>query len=186
MDLFKLTIHPDWEQDFQVALVDDPAIERDWQKFSKQMKFKIQDEDRRIISGFAMIAEEKIPRWDEERGHYLVKFTKEAIWDIALRFFKNQLTQNTNEMHQTGQFSEGVFIFESIIIDSKRNIMTPEGFGEEPDGSWFISMKVDNDEIWEKVKAGEYRGFSIECRFNEELVTDIDEFLKDLEVTHLK
>lgn len=132
-----------------------------------------------------MIADMKIPRWDPERGHYFVKFEKDAIWDIVLKFFKNQLTQNTNEMHQTGVFADDVYIFESIIIDSKRNIMTPEGFEDEPDGSWFISMKVDNDEVWEKVKDGTYKGFSIECRFNEELVDEVDDFLNELEVTLL-
>jgi hypothetical protein len=34
-----------------------------------------------------------------------------------------------------------------------------------PKGTWVISMKVNNDEIWNKVKLGEVKGFSIEGYF---------------------
>jgi phage head maturation protease len=34
-----------------------------------------------------------------------------------------------------------------------------------PKGTWMISMKVNNDDIWQKVKAGEIKGFSIEGYF---------------------
>jgi hypothetical protein len=182
MDLFKLTIHEKYVDEFQIALVDDPAIESNWQAFSKQQQaFKVQDEDRRIVAGYAMIADMEIPRWEPERGAYNVTFTKESIWDIALKFFKNSLTNNTNEMHDSGNLSEGVFVFGSMIIDKDMGVTAPIGFDQEADGSWFIFMKVDNDEIWEKVKAGEYVGFSIECRFKEELVSpDVNDLIEDL------
>ncbi len=187
MDLFQLTIHEDYENEFQIALVDEPAIESDWQKFSKQQQFKVIDEDRRIVAGYAMIADKEIPRWDEERGKFKVKFTKESIWDIALKFFKNRLTTSTNEMHDSGNFAPGVFVFGSVIIDEAMGDLAPEGFINEADGSWFIKMFVGDDEIWEKVKSGEYMGFSIECRFKEELVSRdaVDDFLKQLKVTYL-
>ena len=99
-------------------------------------------------------------------------------FDIVYNFFRNGLNQNTNEMHQTGYLAEGVFVFESFILDKTRGIKAPEWFKQEADGSWFISMKVNNDEVWEKVKSGEYTGFSIENRFDH--VTDKEEELKRL------
>lgn len=189
MDLFKLTLHEKYQDEFEIALVDEPAIDSNWQAFNKQQfkkqQFQVQDEDRRIVSGYAMIADLKIPRWEDPdlggRGTYFVMFDKDAIWDIVLKFFDNQLTQNTNEMHQSGNLAEGVFVFESFIIDSSRGVTAPEGFEQEADGSWFISMKVNNEEIWEKIKAGEYTGFSIECRFREELVeSTVDDLLEEL------
>jgi len=186
MDLFKLTIHEDFEDQFQIALVDEPATDSDWEKFDAlKRRFQVQDEERRIVSGYAMIADLQIPRWEDPeqggRGEYGVMFDKSSIWDIVLRFFKNRLTTSTNEMHQTGEFAPGVFVFESMIIDKSRGIVAPKGFKQEADGSWFISMKINNDEIWEKVKNGEYKGFSIECRFKEELVAeDVDVFLSSL------
>ena len=185
MELIKYTVHEDYMNEFQIALVDEPAIESDWQKFSKQQQFQIQDEEKRIVSGYAMIADKKIPRWDEKtKQGFLVVFDKQAITDIALKFFKNGLNTQTNEMHQTGKFAEGVWVFESIIIDRQRGTLAPNGFKQEADGSWFISMKVDNEEVWEKVKKGEYKGFSIECRFKEEKVkADINELMRELELT---
>lgn len=185
MDLFKLTIHEAYQDEFQIAVVDDPATESGTQFFNNQEQFKVIDEDRKIVAGYAMIADKQIPRWDEERGKYKVMFTKESIWDIALKFFKNRLTTNTNEMHDSGNLAEGVFVFGSVIIDEAMGDIAPESFTQEPDGSWFIKMKIDNEDIWEKFKSGEYKGFSIECRFKEELVsTDaVDDFLNQIKVT---
>jgi len=169
MDLFVLDI-PDGEQiDFQIALVDEPATDSDWIAFSKEVKqsFIVQSEHKKIVSGYAMIADKEILRIDDERGAYNVVFKKENIEKIWLNFHRNSLSQNTNLDHQTGKLADGVFLCESFIIDSERGIKAPEGFKQEADGSWFISMKVENDEIWEQVLKGDYNGFSIEGRFQE-------------------
>ena len=178
MELLKLYLPEGENKEFQIALVDEPAIESEWHAFNNQHKFKVISDDRRIVSGYAMIADMLIPRYDAHRGYYNVKFTKQAIEDIVYNFFRNGLNQNTNEMHQTGDLAEGVFVFESFILDQSRGIKAPEGFKQEADGSWFISMKVNNDEVWEKVKSGEYTGFSIENRFDH--VNDKEEELKRL------
>jgi hypothetical protein len=185
MDLFSLDLPEGENKEFQIALVDDPAIERDWLAFSKQdnqfnfstkgdnfklisRNFSIESEDKRIISGYAMIADLEIPRFDEIRGAYNVVFRKEAIEKIWLNFQRNNLNTNTNIMHQTNDFAKGVFVCESIFIDSERGAKAHEGFTQEADGSWFISMKVENDEVWQQVKEGKFKGFSIEGRFTEE------------------
>lgn len=180
MDLFILDI-PDGEQkEFQIALVDEPAIESDWIAFNKHQNFKIQSKERRIVSGYAMIADLEIPRYDERRGYYNVTFRKGNIEKIWLNFHRNNLMTNTNEMHQSGKFAKGVFVCESFIIDSERGIKAPEGFKQEPDGSWFISMKVENDEVWDKVLAGTFKGFSIEGRFFERPAETFASKLKQL------
>lgn len=185
MDLFNLTIIEEFQDEFQIALVDEGAIESDTQFFNKQQQFKVIDEDRRIIAGYAMIADKEIPRFEDPneggRGKYKVKFTKESIWEIALKFFKNRLTTNTNEMHNTGHFAPGVFVFGSVMIDRAMGDLAPKKFITEADGSWFIKMFIENDEIWAKIKSGEYMGFSIECKFHEELVsTDADDFTDEM------
>jgi hypothetical protein len=88
-------------------------------------------------------------------------------------------------MHQSGQFAEGVFVCESFIIDSERGIKAPEGFKQEPDGSWFISMKVENDDVWNKVLEGTFKGFSIEGRFFERPAETFANKLKDLIKTNM-
>jgi len=184
MDLFKMVFPEGAQIDFQIAVVTDPAIKSDWIKFNKEHSFKVQDAERRIVSGYAMIADLKIPRYNEAtKEYYNAVFTKDSIWNIVYNFFRHGLTTNTNEMHQTNQFAEGVYVFESMVIDSARGVKAPDGFKQEPDGSWFISMKIENDSVWQKVVDETYRGFSIECKLIEEKMSAVDVFLSDLKVT---
>lgn len=185
MDLFILDIPDGDQKEFQIALVDEPAIESDWIAFNKHQNFKIQSKERRIVSGYAMISDLEIPRYDKRRGYYNVTFRKGNIEKIWLNFHRNNLMTNTNEMHQRGKFAEGVFVCESFIIDSERGIKAPEGFKQEPDGSWFISMKVENDDVWNKVLEGTFKGFSIEGRFFERPAETFANKLKDLIKTNM-
>jgi len=34
-----------------------------------------------------------------------------------------------------------------------------------PDGTWFVKMRIENDELWNKIKEGELKGISIEGYF---------------------
>ena len=156
----------------KVSFVDSPAIQRGWMAFNKQQRFKVQSEDRRIVSGALMVAGLPIYRRDES-GEYYVSFTASAIQSIVYKFMKENRTKEVNEMHETDV--DGVFLFESFIVDSTRGIRTPDGFDELPDGSWFGSFKVENDEIWKKVKDGTYTGFSVEGLFAEDMEKNIDE-----------
>lgn len=152
-----------------VALVDRPAIQLNWQAFNEQrpIKFQTFSEEERIVSGPLMVADLKIFRSDE-RGEYLVYFAPETIKKIVYKFFKNKYTGNVNPMHDSMLLLPGVFMCESFFINSSRGINTPNGWDALQDGSWFGSLKVDNDEVWnEYVKTGKFTGFSVEGFFNE-------------------
>jgi len=170
--LYTLEIGEDDQLDFQIAKVDRPAIESNWMVFDGQRRFSFKDEEKRIVQGYFMIADLPIYRRDAS-GEYYVKFTKQSIQNIAENFMKNGLTKNVNEMHQTGTLTKDVFVLESWLIDSKRGTTAPHGF-ESLDGSWFGSMKINNDEIWNKIKNGDFSGFSVEGDFmpTKELKTD--------------
>ena len=181
MEVIELTLTKGTELDFQIALVDSPAIESDFMAFKKQHQFKVISEDKRIVSGFAMMAEKPIYRRDDDGREYYVKFTSDSVKNIAEQFFKNNLTNKTNAMHQTDNFLEGVYVFESFLIDETRGINIPNGYDEAPEGSWFISMKVENDEVWESVKNGTFKGFSVEGIFDqaeEKYISDFKELVK--------
>jgi hypothetical protein len=77
-------------------------------------------------------------------------------------------------MHN-GQQVEGVYMFESFIIDKQRGISAPAGFDNIPDGSWFGSYKIENDEVWNLIKAGTFKGFSVEGFFLKKLIAATDE-----------
>lgn len=130
----------------------------------RKMKYSIQDEDKHIVTGPAMLANRPIYRFDDKRGAYMVLFTPDTIFKIAKKFARKQHHNNVNENH--ADIVNGVSMFESYIIDRNRGIMPPKGYEDADDGSWFVSYVVDNDEIWGKVKGGEFTGFSVEGVFD--------------------
>jgi hypothetical protein len=138
--------------------------ERKLKQIDRQ-NFAIQDEDERIITGPIMLADTPIYR-NDDNGEYYVVFSKETIKKIAQKFFKKGYQSNVNLMHDQGNLTEGLTMFESWIKDEKRGIQGLAGFEDTPDGSWFGSFKVDNDQVWQYIKEGKVRGFSVEGVFN--------------------
>jgi len=141
--------------------------------------FSFKTTDKQIISGPAMIPDQPIYRRGKDGEEYNVVFTKSTIQKIVERYFKNQYNSNFNIQHKKNMLAEGVYLIESFIIDSTRGIKAPEGFEDLPDGSWFISCKVDNEEIWnDYIKSGKFKGFSVEGLFTDrkvELVSNVEQ-----------
>jgi Putative phage serine protease XkdF len=134
-------------------------------KSIERQSFAIQDEEERIVSGALMLADTPIYR-NDGNGEYYVVFTKDTIKKIAQKYFKKGYQNNVNLMHDSGQIMEGVTMFESWIVDEKRGIKPMKGFEDVKDGSWFGSFKVENDDVWNMIKEGKVKGFSVEGIFN--------------------
>ena len=155
-------------------------------KNRKDFNFKIQDEVKRIVSGYFMIADLPIIRMNDKGERFYVVFRKDTINKIVDKFFKNGYSNNINLMHDKSDLANGVYVIESLIIDKERGIVAPNGFENAPDGSWWGSMRVEDDAIWEQVKDGTFRGFSVEGLFNnkegkkypEEIISKIREVVK--------
>lgn len=168
LPIYKLVISPDMDDDSEVdyvALVDRPAIQKNFLAFNERLKFEIISEDKQILSGALMLADVPIYRNNEEFGEHYVVFDAETIQQIAEKFFKRGYQSNVNEMHNPNKAVEGVTMFESWIVNREQGKMPIKGFEDAKDGSWFGSYKVDNKEIWDKVKSGEFQGFSVEGIF---------------------
>jgi hypothetical protein len=168
LPVFELIINKDEASDIEVsfvALVDKPAIERDFLTFKNDRIFFAVNEEKKIISGPAMIADQLIYRRTDE-GEFNVFFSKETVREIAIKFFKKDYQKNLNLFHDPALSVEGVTIFESFVSDSDRGVKPMAGFEDLPDGTWFISAKVDNDDVWKKIKSGEVKGFSVEGIFS--------------------
>ena len=168
LPIYQLEISEDLNDDVEVdfvALVDRPAIEKDFLKFKEaKANFVIQSEDRRIVSGALMLADTPIYR-NDQNGEYYVTFTKDTIEKIAQKFFKKGYQSNVNLMHDEALAVEGVTMYESFIVDSSRGVMAMKGFEDAPEGSWFGSFKVENESVWDKIKSGEFKGFSVQGMF---------------------
>ena len=170
MKLVELVIDDDEGVEF-VSIVDDPAIESDFLAFKKEdFKFKIQNKEKRIVSGYFMIADLPMMRMRNDTVFYCV-FRRHTIEKIVNKFMKEGLTNQTNLMHDST--AEGVYIIESLIVDSERGVAAPESFEKVPNGSWWGSMRVESDLVWEQVKSGEFRGFSVEGIFSSSKELDL-------------
>lgn len=155
------------------SLVLHPAIELDWVAFSKggkyEMKenigFKIQNEEKRMLSGIFMKANKPIYRCDEdEEGNitdeYAVRFTKENIETAVKKFQKNGYGRNIDTEHNTLQ--NGCYIFDSWYVrNSESNPLKHLGF-EVEEGDWVGTVHVPDEEMWnEYIKTGKLKGFSV-------------------------
>ena len=168
LPIYELMINEDIQDDAEVsfiALVDRPAIQKNWNAFKENAKFQIISEDKRIISGCVMLADSPIYRNDSTNGEYYVVFSKDTIFKIAQKFFKKGYQANVNLMHDSEQQVSGVTMFESFISDKDRGILPMKGFEDAPDGSWFGSFKVEDDSVWQMIKEGKVKGFSVEGVF---------------------
>lgn len=171
LQIYKAQIDPSLDSDLEVnfmGLVDRPAIERNFQAFNhyKNKAQFILNEEKRIISGPAMICDMPLYRKDNKLGEYYVIFDKASIQTIVEKFSAKGYLKNFNLFHDEQQQVSDVTIFNSFISDAELGIPPMKGFEDVADGSWFISAKVNNDEVWNKVKQGMIRGFSVEGLFN--------------------
>jgi len=132
---------------------------------SKQ-NFAIDSEEKKIVIGPAMIPDQKIFRKDGKGNPYHVFFTSETIRMIAEKYMKNKYIDN-NDTEHNGKAALDVYVIESWIKEDMEDKSNKYGFNELPIGTWFVSMKVKNSEVWDKIKNKELNGFSVSGYFEE-------------------
>ena len=150
----------------KISLVTYPAVEENFLLFDETKRadysFSIQNEEKRIVSGIAMVADRPIYRETPDKKGYYVIFSKDTIEKIAHRFAKNNYAFNISTQHKTDV--DNCYVVESFIINKERGIC-PKEFADVEDGSWYTSVKIDNQELWDEIKNGEgLNGFSVEIR----------------------
>ena len=158
-----------------ISLVDSPAVLTTWQKFHdgeqvvRAQQFAVADEERRIIRGVIMRADFPIYRItkNEQTGkaeEYYLIYRADTIRAMAEKYLADGL-QNSVSLDHDGQQVEGVQMVQLYIKDTGAGI-NPERFDTDiADGSLFAEFHVTNDEVWEQVKDGTFRGFSLEGLF---------------------
>ena len=61
-------------------------------------------------------------------------FDAESIEKIAFKFMKDQNSKNVYLMNDSKQKLGGAYMVESFLVDNKRGIKAPEGYGNITDG----------------------------------------------------
>lgn len=150
---------------FKISLVDDPAVMSNFQAFDAERKplmYAIQDEEKRLVRGCIMRADFPIYRRDDKMGEYYVIYKADTIRQMAEKYLLEGRQNDVNIMHQEGSDVDGVQMVQYFI---KGDGIQVDGFDDCAPGSLFGEFHIVNDDIWEEIKAGTYRGFSLEGVF---------------------
>jgi hypothetical protein len=162
-ELYELILQDDEDGVFANSLVESPAIERDFVWLNKEVAFQSVSDEKQLVAGPILVPNKKILRIDGEGKRYSVFFTPETIEMVARKFMKNKYGDAVTLEH--GNKTAGVYLTESWIVEqSAKDKSNLYGF-TLPRGTWFGVYKVDDKNIWDKVKDGTFRGFSIEGLF---------------------
>lgn len=154
-----------------ISLVEFPAVERNFIQLSKEVKLSLNEEKKELL-GVALIPDMPIYRRDEQ-GEYYITFSAESIRKIAIDFYR-KLNVNMADVEHNHNIQNGITYFQSMIIDKEQGIC-PKAFKDLPNGTWIVGCKVENDKVWEAVKSGEVKGFSIDGCFHAEEEKQEDE-----------
>ncbi len=169
-----------------MSLVENPAIEVDFVALSKTRKIQqaaVEEGERKMVYGAVMLPEQLIYRVDAVGREYYCKYSKETINKIAQEYLKRNMHHNSNLEHEIPV--AGCTVVESWITEGQYDKSQNFGFNF-PEGTWCIGMKIDNDEVWQSIKQGDVKGFSLEGFFTEisdEYMTqqEIEKIMKELE-----
>ena len=148
-----------------ISFVEAPAIEENFIALnSHKVEMKTIDEDKRLVVGLALVPNKLIYR--RNRGfEYNITFSEQTVRKASEKYLKSLKLHNTTVAHETE--IEGVFLTESWIVEDPKQDKTALYGLEAPKGAWAVSMRVENDDLWNKIKGGDYLGFSIEGMFTE-------------------
>jgi len=151
-----------------VSIVENPAIEEDFVALKNQeFKFAEVNKEKRILMGAALIPNKPIYRKNEDKEYYIY-FSRDTVRKASELFFiKGNHNKSTLE-HQVPLV--GLVAVESWIVEDLEKDKSRAYGMEVPLGTWMLSMKVMNDDVWENyVKTGLVKGFSIEGYFADRL-----------------
>ena len=154
-----------------ISLVSEPAIEVDFIYFNKNknnLTLAKLDEEKRMLVSPALIPNKQIYRYDAASDQdYYVFFSKETVRKASEMYLKHNNHHKATYQHENRV--AGVLTIESWIKeDEKYDKSNAYGF-DLPLGTWFVKMKINNDEMWSRIKSGELRGLSIEGYFVDRL-----------------
>jgi len=164
-----------------ISVVSEPAIQETFIALNKQeVLLKEVDSEKRILMGAALVPNRQIYRRNDKTDQeYYIYFSEDTVRKASELFFKKSNHQNATLEHSENV--EGTTIVESWIVENSKQDKSAIYGMDMPVGTWMVSMKIDNDEIYEKAKKGEVKGFSIEGYFadkydlNTETLEDLEE-----------
>ena len=194
MQNIELTIKEDNQGVFAISLVDKPAIEEDFIFLSEiKVDLKVTNDEKREVVGIALIPNKKIYRkiYNNEKKEdveFTITFSEQTIEKVQELYLKKNFNNNVTIDHESKV--EGVTLIESWIVEDEKHDKSNIYKLDAIKGSWVVKMKVYNEEVWQSIKDGKFKGFSIEGKFDgleqlnaesqEDIVNEIKKLLNNI------
>ena len=186
MDIFEMLLNEDsLEMGVNaISIVEDPAIGLDFIALNDQSKVALAkvSEEKKILMGAALVPDKPIYR-NQNGKEFYIYFSKDTIRKTAEMFFKNSNHKNATLEHEVQL--KGMTVFESWIVEDSVHDKSAKYGLNYPEGTWVVTMKVDDDNIWnDYIKNEKVFGFSIEGQFANALrSSEVNADLSDHEVS---
>ena len=157
-----------------ISMVTEPAIESDFVFLSKDkaiVKEAFSNDEKHMVYGAVLRPDFPIYRNDGENEYYL-EFTSESIERMARDYMMNYRQGNVTIQHE--EYANEVFMVESWIKqDMDKDKSVSVGLDKSlPIGTWFCGFYVNNNDVWERIRRKELKGFSVEA------MIDLEDFAK--------
>ena len=149
-----------------ISIVEEPAIEEDFITLSAdKVQLAKVDDEKRILMGAALVPNRKIYRNSEDEEYYIF-FSEKTVRKASELFLARGKQNNSTLEHEYN--IKGLSVVESWIVEDETNDKSKLYNLNVPVGTWMVSVKVNNEQIWEEfVKTGKVKGFSIEGYFTD-------------------
>ena len=168
---------------YAISLVDEPAIEEQFVALSKEeekQQIFLEADTKYMVYGAVLVPDKDIYRYNHTNDveisnteqEFYINFTKESIEKMSQDFMK-EYRQNQVTLDHSEDASEVTVVETWLKADPYKDKSVALGLNEQlPVGTWFVGMKVNNIDTWNRIKSGELRGFSVES------IISLEEFSK--------
>lgn len=138
---------------------------------SNEINMQFQDDEKRVIYSVAMRPNMLIPRSNINGEPALVHYSEETVRNLQQNFFKNNNHIGATINHND-EVNNGMYFFESWIVEDVANDKSNALGMSAQKGDWILGQKVEDPDIWAKIKNKELTGFSIEAYLEPKLINN--------------
>jgi len=177
-----------------ISVVETPAIQSNFVTLKEQdNKVELAEisKDKRLLLGAALIPDKPILRVNDDDEKYYIYFSKETVRKASELYAKRKFQDKATIEHERDV--KGMTVVESWIVEDKEKDKSSIYGLDVPVGTWCISMKADNEDIYLKAKEGKIKGFSIEGVFDnkekdekQKLEDEIQSVLEELSYVEMR
>lgn len=169
---------------YAISMVEMPAIESNFVALAKEEEEKrqvfLESDERHMVYGAVLIPDKDIYRCNHSNDveisnteqEFYINFTKESIVKMSQDFMKEYRQHEVTVDHE-GVANEVCVVESWLVEDPYKDKANALGINV-PQGTWMVGMKVNNIDTWERIKAGELKGFSVESLISLEEFSKID------------